>query len=52
MRILTLLDGDIGELTPEQQTALNKVIRAFNGTIKQNVDIEQVLNCEFCMGGK
>jgi len=52
MRILTLLEGDLGELNIKQQEALSSVIDAFKGTIKQNVDIEQVLNCEFCMGGK
>jgi hypothetical protein len=49
MKILTLLEGSLEDLTLKQQKALGYVIEAFKGEIKCNIDIEQVLNCEFCM---
>jgi hypothetical protein len=52
MRSLLILDGDLGELNEDQKEALGWMVKAFNGDMKFNKDIEQILNCEFCLDGE
>jgi len=53
MKALILLEGDLGEVDVDQQEGIAKMLKAFGVEkliIRHNIDTEQILNCEFCMG--
>jgi hypothetical protein len=52
MNSLLMLSGKVEELNHEQKEAIGYIIEAFNGNIKFDKDIDEVLNCEFCGGRK
>ena len=53
MKALLLISKDVGELSIKQQKAVAILVKTFSEFgINHHIDIEQVLNCEFCMGAE
>jgi len=49
---LFIIEKDIGELSKSEQEALRELNTVFDVIIKHNKDIDEILNCEFCMDGQ
>ena len=46
--VILMISKDLGELTNEEADAITILNSLFNVILKDNKDIDEVLNCEFC----
>jgi len=46
--VILMISKDLGELTNEEADAISTLNSLFNVILKDNKDIDEVLNCEFC----